>query len=299
MLFRSITVTPSGGISPYTYQWSNGATTATTTGLHPGTYTVTVTSSNGCTTTATYTIVNPATSLVLNSNKVNLRCGGTSSGSCSVSPVGGSSPYSYLWNNGQTTSSVTGLAAGTYTVTVTDDAGCTKTKTIVLTQNPVLIAFGTPLSPTSAEVSASGGVPPYSYLWKTTPSQTTSVATGLSPGLTYKVKVTDSKNCSIIVTVTTPTNKKSNDLVNDKFSAEVVPNPTSGLADVIITTNGVKEDVVICLFDMQGRKVMCKTEAILQQRNTFAYDWSQMQKGVYSLLVQSSNGNKVIRIIIE
>ena len=204
------TVTPNSGTSPYSYLWSDtGAqTNATATGLSTGTYYVTVTDGNGCIGTDSVTIYNvlPA----LSSTTTDVTCNGYSDGTATVNPSGGNIPYTYLWNdlNNQTNVTATGLFAGTYIVTVTDNAGCLKTDTINIVE-PSAISIG--LSATdascggsdgSATATPSGGTGSYTYLWNDPGVQTTSTATGLTTGI-ISVIITDNNSCqktdSIIV----------------------------------------------------------------------------------------------------
>ncbi|MBC6992536.1 SprB repeat-containing protein, partial [Lewinella lacunae] len=112
----TLTVVATGGTLDYTYLWSNGQTTATATGLAAGTYTVTVTDANGCTETATGT-VNEPTDLEAAIADTDVLCNGDTDGTLTVVATGGTPDYTYLWSNGQTTATATGLAAGIYTVT--------------------------------------------------------------------------------------------------------------------------------------------------------------------------------------
>src|SRR5690606_24530642 len=136
----SATVTVSGGTAPYTYLWNDttAQTTATATGLVAGTYQVTVTDANNCTTTTTVTIAEPVlleASIAL-TNVVNVSCFDGNDGSAMVTVSGGTAPYTYLWNdaNTQTTATATGLAAGTYMVTVTDANNCITTTTVTIAE---------------------------------------------------------------------------------------------------------------------------------------------------------------------
>lgn len=200
----------SGGTPTYSYAWSNGSTAANPTGLSAGTYTVTVTDANGCTLSSSSTITEPS-ALSLSVNATNIACNGMGWGSATATASGGTSAYSYLWSNGQTTSTATGLPAGTYTATVTDANGCSSTSATTITEPPVLSSSITtssdPVCPPgngalslgSATVSAGGGTPGYSYLWSN--GQTTSTATGLSVG-TYTGTVTDGAGCTSNYSVT-------------------------------------------------------------------------------------------------
>jgi gliding motility-associated-like protein len=198
------TAVPSGGTGPYTYSWNTtpAQTGVTATGLAAGTYTVTVKDINNCTGTATATIGQP-TVVTAVTTKTDVSCNGGTNGTATVIPGGGTAPYTYSWNTTpvQTTATATGLAAGTYTVTVTDNNGCIKTATATIGQPTVLSAV-TNKSDAScnggnngiAAVNATGGTSPYTYSWNTTPVKTTAIATGLSAGA-YTVTVTDNKGC--------------------------------------------------------------------------------------------------------
>ncbi|MDX6183215.1 T9SS type A sorting domain-containing protein [Flavobacterium sp. Fl-77] len=204
----SATVSVSGGISAYTYAWSpSGGTAATASGLSAGTYTVTVTDANSCTTTQSFTITQPAALSVTPASQTNIACNGGSTGAAAINtPTGGVGGYTYDWSpgtpTGDGTTSVTGLIAGTYTVTVTDANGCTATQSFTVTQPSALVA--TPASQTnvscfggsngSATVSVSGGTSAYTYAWSPS-GGTAATASGLSAG-TYTVTVTDANGCT-------------------------------------------------------------------------------------------------------
>ena len=117
-----------GGVAPYTYLWSNGSTTAAINQLIAGAYTVTVSDVAGCTIAAIATINtnNNFPSVTLSPGSV--ICNGATNGSISSSANGGVTPYTYLWSNGSTVSSISNLAAGTYTLTVTAANGCASTQ---------------------------------------------------------------------------------------------------------------------------------------------------------------------------
>ena len=121
------TVTISGGIGPYTIDWSNGGSTTTISSLCAATYTVDVTDVGGCTATEQVTVVNSTSTLNLQVSGTNETCAGSCDGSVSTLVTGGSQPYTYVWSNSQATPNLTGLCPANYSVTVTDDSGCTTT----------------------------------------------------------------------------------------------------------------------------------------------------------------------------
>ncbi len=207
----SATVTPGGGVPGYTILWSTGATTQTITGLAPGNYSVTVTDSNTATAVASVTITQP-TILTATVNGSDVTCSGESTGSATVTAGGGTPGYTYLWSNGVTTATISNVAAGNYSVTVTDGIGCTTSTSITITQPTVvsaIISSSTNVACNgdntgSATVLASGGTPGYTYLWSN--GATTVTASNLVAG-SYTVTVMDVNNCSqtTSITITEPT----------------------------------------------------------------------------------------------
>lgn len=201
----------SGGWAPYTYVWSNGATTATISSLCAGTYSVTVTDIDQGTATGSITITQPS-QLGVNVSCTSQICGNTPDGTASAVPYGGIPPYTYLWNTGANTPQITGLAAGTYTATVTDANGCTTAASCnVGFWNEGIWLMDTSTNVTcygynngTAHVSAMSGQPPYTYIWSN--GATTQDVVGLAPG-TYTVTVSDVNGCSNqrAVTITQPT----------------------------------------------------------------------------------------------
>ncbi len=233
-------VTTSGGVGNYTYLWSTvpAQTTDTASGLTAGTYTVTVTDGNGCTSVNSVTIVQPAQLIAIaqtttNFNGFNVSCFGGSNGAGSVNVIGGTAPFSYTWSGGTASgNAVSGLAAGTYRVTVTDANGCTALDSITVTQPPRLIAAASVISNyNGAQIScngsadgllsatATGGVGPYFYNWNTTPPQSTQVATGVGAG-TYIVTVTDINGCTdtASITITQPAAITASGAVTSNFN---------------------------------------------------------------------------------
>jgi len=203
------TVSVTGGTSPFTYLWDDplSQTNATATGLPAGSYTVMVTDSNGCPNSVTDSVQGTA-SLGLTTASTNPSACGVADGDATVTVLVGTSPYNYLWNDPgtQTDSTATGLAAGIYTVAVTDINICTSTITVTLTDP------GAPtLVPTSNDAICKGdtgsvavtafGSGPFTYTWSSTPAQTTSTASGLVAG-TYNVTVVDAGGCSNFTSAT-------------------------------------------------------------------------------------------------
>jgi len=205
----------SGGNGPYTYQWlPSGGSNANATGLQAGTYTVNVTDASGCVSSSTTTVGQGPAPGTLATVSSNVSCLGGNNGSATANMNGGQQPYTYLWSNGQTTTTILNLSAGTYSVQVTTNNGCISTATVVITQPPTML---TAAGSTSANVSCNGGndgiatanvnggVPPYTYAWNSVPPQNTLSATNLPAG-NYTLTVSDNAGCVVTAnaTVTQP-----------------------------------------------------------------------------------------------
>jgi gliding motility-associated-like protein len=198
--FASVT---SGGVSPYNYSWSvGGGNVPHITNLSPGPVSVTITDMNGCTATASGT-VSGVPSLTVSVSTTNDSCYHSGKGSAVAAVLGGVSPYTYAWNNFQTTALNAGLNAGTYNVTVTDANGCTATGSgVVNGPSPLntsytlqhVLCYGSNTG--SFNVTTSGGTPGYTYTWSTS-NLTGSNATGLAAGF-YAYTVTDANGCSLL-----------------------------------------------------------------------------------------------------
>jgi len=195
----SATLSVSGGQAPYTVSWNTfpAQSGLTASNLAPGDYGFTVTDANGCMRTGTAHVppVNIITATLSGSAATCLSANGT----INLTASGGTSPYTYLWSNGATSQNLTGLAAGSYTVTITDAAGCTVSRSrSVQTSSPVGIGLSSVpascLYAADGSVTASvwGGTTPYTYNWSN--GQTGATITGLSEG-NYTLYVTDANGC--------------------------------------------------------------------------------------------------------
>jgi gliding motility-associated-like protein len=193
------TAIPGGGTSPYQFLWSNGQTGALAQNLSVGTYQVTATDANGCTLTAEALIQQP-TAVLVSMSSAAADCHGENSGSALAGATGGTPPYSYLWNTGQTTAMLSGLASGWYQLSVTDAQQCLQTNQVWVDQPlPLEVALqALPVScpgvvDGSCTAKAEGGIGPYQYLWSN--GDVGEGIQGLDQG-TYSVRVNDANGCT-------------------------------------------------------------------------------------------------------
>jgi len=195
---------PSGGTLPITYAWSNAQNTQNISGLPSGIYTVTVTDANSCTATAMVTVNNIAGPSAPFTNIIQETCS-NSNGSVTVSPVNGFPPYTYAWSNGINTALNGNLAAGIYSVTVTDANNCTALNSVTITNSPPPVASVGTINPAncgqtdgSATVTISGGTAPFTYAWSN--GQNGMNLTNVAGGI-YNLTVTDANLCTATINV--------------------------------------------------------------------------------------------------
>ncbi len=191
-----------GGVAPYNYSWSNGATTLCNTNIPVGVYSFSVTDAAGCISSVVGQINNIGGPTVSITNQTNVTCFGLCDGSAITSVTAGTAPYTYSWSNGSTIPNATNLCAGLYSVSITDFFGCIGTASLNISQpQPLSIAitaanntcFGTCNG--TASVVAMGGTPGYAFVWNTAPSQSGQTINNICPG-NWSCVVTDMNGCS-------------------------------------------------------------------------------------------------------
>ena len=245
-----IDLTVSGGVLPYGYSWNNGfSTLEDITGLSAGNYNVVVTDNNGCSAGRSWNVIGPAPltlslAIITYDGGYHQSCSYTDDGAIIATVGGGTPPFNYSWNDPdsiQTTSIAGGLDLGTYTVTVTDDIGCTITEsaTLFLDAPPFFLTSSTQDvtcgddSSGSIQVVAQGGEPPYFYYWAGGGMLPQSPDLNNIPAGQYSVTVLDTNNCVVRDTfdITLP----------NAFSASVVGTDVScfgfsdGTADLTVS----------------------------------------------------------------
>ncbi len=229
------------GISPFVYLWSNGQTTQTATGLSAGIYTVTVSDSECVPHKASATIIiSGKTGYTATVTDTNPSCKSVF-GKSTVYPVGGTSPYTYNWNNGETTQTATGLSAGSYTCTVTDNSGCVY---FVTTKIQNYIPPGIGVAPYNDSVCGVSSQPLHAYglntgIYNWAPNSGLSCYTCPNPTATptatttYTITGSDSNGCSASAAVTIVILGTPNPVITGKDSI------CSGSSDTLIASGGV------------------------------------------------------------
>jgi hypothetical protein len=215
----ALNLSVTGGTGPFTFLWSNNATTQNINTLPVGNYSVTMRDSKGCTSSASASITQPnqlsATTTISNYNGYGVTCNGSSTGFINLTIAGGTSPYSYAWSNGATVKDVSSLPAGTYSVTITDLKNCTATASASLTApTRVTVSLSSKINVTcnsgndgSVSLTASGGTGSFNYSKGGSTWQASNAFTQLSQG-TYTFQARDQNSCvsptPVTVSVTQP-----------------------------------------------------------------------------------------------
>ncbi len=228
----SASATASGGVGPYTFSWTpppnpvpncTNVNSCTAFSLCPGTYTVLVTDQTGCASEDSITILNPPI-LTANTAVTPATCFGNCNGSATVTPSGGTAPYTEQWsNNGIIGPNPCCLCPGTYTATVVDNRGCKVVKPVVITSSPQFTVVPTVSSPTacvsstgSISLAISGGSGSYTVTWSNPPGGTGMIKNNLAAGI-YTATVTDGNGCDTTLTigVSDPTGPTTSVVINN------------------------------------------------------------------------------------
>lgn len=276
----AIDMSVSGGALPYTYTWSNGATTQDLSNIPAGTYGITVTDGNYCSVNSSAVISNITGTLNYSwGNAVNEICN-NNQGSIDILIDGGQLPYHYAWSNGATTEDLTNLSEGDYYCVVTDNNGCSITTPTftVLNSGGTLAITSTDLdnevcgnSQGEIEVFVSGGASPYIFNWST--GATTQIIDNLTAG-TYAATVTDQNGCEV--------NTGNLTLINESGT---------------LSFDGLSTNDEIC-----GNSQGSIDITISGGTPSYIYDWSNgstsqdlinVQAGPYSCTVTDQNGCEV------
>jgi uncharacterized repeat protein (TIGR01451 family) len=205
-----LTIVPTRGVPPFTYQWSTGATGLSLKNIPKGAYTATLTDATGATVEHTHILNSEAFDLYLSDSRPSSFCN-ANSGSLTVDPLGGVAPFTYTWSTGQTGSTVQGLVAGDYSVTVLDATGCSAEGIFTVETTPFTyypqarVQFldepdcQNPSNGVLEATMINSNYPPFTYVWST---GATTQTIGSLPEGNYSVTITDALGCSNAATTT-------------------------------------------------------------------------------------------------
>ncbi len=280
----TIDITAANGIGTLQYSIDNGGTFQAGKkfiNLTAATYPIIVKDTNGCTTTKSQPVTSNAVITGSFNESSPVQCKSDSNGALDLTPAGGVGPYTYTWSHGPTTEDVSGLAAGDYSVTITDSKGCSKALTYTLTEPNLLTISSSTLSNYNGfnvkclgssngtiDISVTGGSAAYSYNWST---NATSQDIGTLPAGPYNVIVTDSRGCTATksFTLTSPTLHTTSVTNNKNISC-------ADLSDGLITVTSTGG---------AGSYQFSKDSITWQPSNTF----SALAAGPYTIQARDAN----------
>ena len=227
-----ITSTVTGGTAPYTFEWSNSATSQNLTGVSAGNYYVTVTDRNNCTASENVVISQPEI-LTATASADAIQCNGSVT-TATVVANGGTGSYTYAWNDdaGSTTETASNLSARTYNVTVTDENSCTATASITISEPDALtVEISGSLSvcentTTTLTANATGGTQDYTYSWNTGETSNEITTPNITTTTPYSVTITDANSCMATASVTVE--------IGDTPGIEIIAESSACFGDEIV-----------------------------------------------------------------
>lgn len=300
-LTGAINLTVTGGVSPYTYSWSNGAITEDVSGLGAGVYTVIATDPLGCADTASITLYQPAP-VNISLQPHHVLCNGGNTGYVISTVTGGVSPYNYFWSTGSQSAHAIELTAGTYILTVADYHGCVRKDTAVITQPvPLSLQVSSPEisggfnvssylgNDGSIDLTVSGGVAPYTYLWSN--AAVTEDLGQLSAGV-YSVVATDANNCTVSGSVTL------DQPLEIEIPSGFSPNSDGNNDNFIVHGVEGNPDNLLTVFNRWGN--------IVYQKKNYANQWNgnnnkgeALPDGTYFVILELSSKELILKGYVE
>ncbi|MFY7670837.1 SprB repeat-containing protein, partial [Tenacibaculum sp. MEBiC06402] len=292
-----LTANVSGGVTPYTYEWTvkNTTTVLSSTNIldntSGNTYVLKVSDANGNETIKEYTVVEPEALMISDVQSQNVSCFGGNDAFIDVTIIGGIPPYSYSWNNGETTNKIENLIAGTYEVTIRDKNLCEISQSFTITEPAAALSLanetvinltGFETNNGSISIDVVGGTPDYTYEWRVQGESSiigsSNVIENLSAGV-YELTLSDGNSCSLTkeYTITQP------DLleVNVQETSSILCNGNTGnlFADV---SGGVAPYTFE--WRVKGNSLIIGNNNVLENINS----------DVYEVRVIDANGNEAI-----
>lgn len=288
----SIDVTINGGISPYSFLWNNGDTSQSIHNVEEGNYVLNVLDSNNCLLIDSIYIYEPADLFAFfNLNYVS--CFGLSDGNIDGTTIGGTPPYTYIWNSGDTTEDLNNISSDMYILSLLDSNNCFFTDTIVVFE-PDQLSASLSISSGTLISSANGGTVPYTYeiygpagLFATS-SNNMGVSFSINPVLTgiYTLIVIDANGCidSSIINFL-PSSVLDIDLINN---IDLYPNPSEDVFNLSFNSL-IKQDISLTVYSLIGKEVYNESINALVGKFSTSFNLIKFKKAVYFLELRTDN----------
>jgi hypothetical protein len=291
-------VTATGGTGGYAYLWSTANTNDSISGLCPGNYYVVVSDSNNCKDTTAITFA-AATQIQSNPAITNMSCYTICDGAATLSVTGGSPGYTYLWCNGNTSASASGLCEGMCTVTIWDNNGCMITDTISITAPPEIfltmsaadtICAG---SCTTLNATVAGGTPGYNYSWS--PGSLLSDSTIYNPvacplsDIIYTVTISDQNGCPLTGTSNVSVDLCTGISLNSPAEVEIYPNPFHTVLNIYMKD---PKNSFVTVYNTLGELVY--KEALTGRITLHTESW---ENGLYLIILEDQVNRTMMKIL--
>ncbi|OFX51009.1 MAG: hypothetical protein A2046_06180 [Bacteroidetes bacterium GWA2_30_7] len=283
----SIDMTITGGTNPYTVIWSTGTVTQDLANLNEGDYSCTVTDNSGCKQLETVTIQNTAGNMFIILNSIQGDYCGWGYGAIDISVQGGVAPFNYLWSNGFTSQDISNVLLGDYTVTVTDNNGCSDVDNFTIPYQAIFEVVDTIIQDASCYSCADGLIDIttnsgtiVTYQWDN--GEITEDIYNLSQG-NYTVTMTDEYGCTLTETynVSFPIDVETTDVLHG--NVDIYPNPSKGIVNVAYKMK-VSSEVSVEVYNMLG-EIVFKSGKQSSKEGTIAIDLKEGIEGVYTFRI--------------
>ena len=295
----AIDLTVFGGIAPYSYNWSNGATTEELTNLLAGIYTITVSDDASCLNFAYIDISESPDPLEVNFNSKGVYCNDDSSGASQAIVRGGNKPYSYNWSTGSQTKGITDLISGSYDLTITDDDGCEKLSEVSIASGvPFFVTLDSVIRDTAGSIipknkiyiTSFGGTDPHTFIWNDS-IQSEDLINIPSGG--YALKVTDQLGCVVFLEYLLENGPANISDVEEKVFFTIYPNPASG--DDLLKIKSSESISEMIIYDISGRILLSNRH----QSKAAEIQLNGYSPGVYFIKIQTPSGHQIKPFIIN
>ena len=300
--FAELQVSVSGGVGDYTFQGNSNGDLL----LNGDDYLVVVSDENGCERSLSGTVVcgAPECALGVSITANNTSCFGYSDGAIALTMSGEASPFTVLWEDGDTAPERNNLATGSYAFTVTDASGCAvTTEAVVFSPAEIVVSIDSVLEEINGGANGSiltsiaGGTEPFTYAWESNGSVVSTEADpmGLTAG-NYTLRVTDANGCTYTSEPVEVLLIVGTDAAVLERAINLHPNPTSGKFVLQLSLPSVST-VEISIGDATGR-VLQRMAPVSLSSATLPFDLSEFPAGVYWLKVTGSDFQAVKRVVI-
>lgn len=296
----SISTTTTGGAGNFTYAWTTSATTDDITGLSAGSYTITATDANNCSSMASFTVTEPTALAAVVDSVHNVACFSESTGDVFATTTGGTTPYSFVWSSGQTTEDLNGVPGGTYTISATDANGCSASASATVTTPAAGVSSHAVVtdevqgqSTGAIDLTANGGTPPYTYSWSN--GATTEDITGLNAGV-YSCTISDANGCTKVERDTVKLIIGIDDL-SSNMNVSLYPNPAQDQFFIEVNLPA-EQDVAIEIYSVSGQLIQTLTDRKVVAAK-YAMNMGAEASGIYYAKIKVEGSTAIRRFVIS